>query len=186
MGMHYGTIKEKLPAVRYMLFFAHLGITLAAGCAAGKISNRCHGAQEKQVDITFSSEVNRIGIKKSVSGNGIRVKRQPLGDYIDYRFLLVGSLLPDIIDKPIGGILFFSVFQNSRIFAHTLLFSVLLIALGVFVQSRLRRPWLLALGFGSLGHLVLDEMWRYPETLLWPAYGWVFPKGGTRDFIGNF
>ena len=55
---------------------------------------------------------------------------------IDYRAVLVGSILPDIIDKPIGAYLFRSTFHNSRIFAHTLLFSVLLMLMGVEVELK--------------------------------------------------
>lgn len=40
---------------------------------------------------------------------------------IDYRFVMLGSILPDMIDKPIGAFLFRNTFHNSRIFAHTLI-----------------------------------------------------------------
>ena len=42
---------------------------------------------------------------------------------------------------------------------------------------------MLALAFGTLIHLILDQMWRTPTTLLWPAYGWAFPKENTTNWI---
>ena len=41
----------------------------------------------------------------------------------DLFLLVVGSLLPDIIDKPLGLILYHG-FGNGRLYAHTLLFNV--------------------------------------------------------------
>lgn len=31
-------------------------------------------------------------------------------------------------------------------------------------------------------HLILDEMWLYSHTLLWPFYGWAFPKTDIADY----
>nr|WP_292468287.1 metal-dependent hydrolase [Methanolobus sp.] len=42
--------------------------------------------------------------------------------HIKYRYVAFGSLLPDIIDKPIGRFLFADSIANGRIFAHTLVF----------------------------------------------------------------
>ena len=42
---------------------------------------------------------------------------------------------------------------------------------------------MLALAFGTLMHLILDQMWRAPTTLIWPAYGWAFPKENTTNWI---
>ena len=86
-----------------------------------------------------------------------------LSHRVDLRVLLVGSLLPDIIDKPIGLLVFPDLFGTGRLFCHTLLFCLLL-----------------ALSYGSAMHLVLDGMWRSPETLLWPAMGLIL-RGETHD-----
>lgn len=100
-----------------------------------------------------------------------------LGETFDVRFILVGSLLPDIIDKPLGQVLLREILNNGRIFSHTLVFLAVVGASGLFVYRRYSRTWLLALTLGTGAHLVLDSMWRTPQTLLWPAYGLAFDKG---------
>jgi hypothetical membrane protein len=95
---------------------------------------------------------------------------------IDYRLVLVGSLLPDIIDKPVGGLLFRGFFSNTRIFSHTLLFLAILTVAAVYLYRKKGQTWLVALSFGTFLHLILDGMWREPRTLLWPLYGWAFER----------
>lgn len=76
------------------------------------------------------------------------------------------------------------VFSNGRTFAHTAIFTLsLLVAVAI-----LWRHWgwiLLTLGYGSFIHLLLDEMWTTPHTLLWPLQGWAFTKGDTTDWLGQ-
>ena len=95
---------------------------------------------------------------------------------IDYRLILLGSLLPDIIDKPLGIYLLRDALSNGRIFSHTLLFVALLTAAGIYLYVNRKSLGLLCLSFGSLTHLVLDKMWLDPRTFLWPLYGWTFEK----------
>jgi len=104
---------------------------------------------------------------------------------LDIRVLLVGALLPDIIDKPLGHILFAESLSNGRIFGHTLLFAVLLAALGWWLYRKRHRVWLLTLAAGSFCHLVCDQMWRVPRTLFWPAYGFAFDKIAYDDYLGS-
>ncbi len=86
---------------------------------------------------------------------------------VDYRLVLVGSILPDLIDKPIG----ISLGLETRIWAHTFLFLVAVLAVSrVPAWGGLR-----LVGFGAATHLLLDEMWTQRETFLYPAYFWVFP-----------
>jgi len=42
------------------------------------------------------------GMEKLMARRGIR----KLPELLDYRLVLVGSMLPDIIDKPLGGLVF--------------------------------------------------------------------------------
>jgi hypothetical protein len=169
-----------------MLLFAHTGITLAVGVLVKNILVRSVVPQEetRKTKISPPSSAQLKLENDNSLGKGITPFPTWLKDHLDYRILIVGSLLPDLIDKPIGGIFFYTTFQNSRIFAHTLCFSVLLIALGLYILVRWRQLWLLTLGFGDLVHLILDQMWLYPRTLLWPAFGWNFPKSDTEGFIG--
>ena len=54
---------------------------------------------------------------------------------VDIRLLAIGSLLPDIIDKPVGQVFFRGTFSDGRIFSHTLLF-LALVSLGGYARRR--------------------------------------------------
>jgi len=95
---------------------------------------------------------------------------------MDIRFLLIGSLLPDIIDKPVGLIILRDTINNGRIFAHTLLFLVLLTLTASYFYRRYHDTRLLAFSLGTFTHLILDRMWRTPRTLFWPVFGLTFEK----------
>lgn len=102
---------------------------------------------------------------------------------IDYRLVLIGSLLPDIIDKPLSGIVLRDTFSSGRIFSHTLVFFMFLFVLGIYFWGRSKRPSLLVLAGGSLFHDLLDSMWHFGETFLWPIYGWRFPPGNPDEWL---
>ncbi len=94
-----------------------------------------------------------------------------------YGAVLVGAILPDLIDKPIGEILLADSLSNGRIFAHTLLFALILLLIGLYVYKRHGELWGLLLGGAALLHLCEDQMWLIPETLLYPLFGLAFPQG---------
>lgn len=101
---------------------------------------------------------------------------------IDYRVVMLGGVLPDLIDKPIGTIVFRAQFENGRIYGHTLLFSLLLVlGIGVFLRGRNARRWFV-LPIGCLIHLALDGMWDDPITLFWPFFGLGFPLTIGDDY----
>lgn len=102
---------------------------------------------------------------------------------IDYRAVLLGAILPDIIDKPIGAYFFRSTFHNSRIFAHTLMFSALLIIVGSLLLYIRRNNSILLLGISSSIHLILDSMWLYSSILFWPYFGLKFPVRPEGNWI---
>jgi hypothetical protein len=82
---------------------------------------------------------------------------------IDHRLVVVGALLPDVIDGPTGGVWV----------AHSLTASV---ALLVFVMLGTRhrrhaRRRLLALPIGTFLHLLLDGMWTRTHAFWWPLLG---------------
>jgi hypothetical protein len=85
----------------------------------------------------------------------------------DYRLAALAAVLPDLIDKPLAVF----VFPNSKaalLYAHTLLAH--LGAWGVAAATgRLPRalPYLLAFS----GHLLLDRIWKFPRTFLYPLRG---------------
>ena len=83
---------------------------------------------------------------------------------IDYRLVVAGALLPDLVDAPLGG---------ARV-AHALVFSVVLLTV-VMLATRGRRAArrrLLALPIGTFVHLVLDGMWARAHGFWWPFLGW--------------
>lgn len=86
---------------------------------------------------------------------------------VDYRLVLIGSVLPDLIDKPLG----IALGLETRIWAHTFLFLFAILALSFVPAARNAR----FVGFGVATHLLLDAMWTQRETVLYPAYFWVFP-----------
>lgn len=106
---------------------------------------------------------------------------------MDLRVLVLGGILPDLIDKPIGSILFTDYFQTGRIYAHTLLFAVgVLFTVMAFTRrgSAGRKRWM-ALPIGVFLHLLLD-MPLDAETLWWPMLGFEFPsfaKGAFLDLV---
>ena len=102
---------------------------------------------------------------------------------LDYRLLLVGSMLPDIIDKPLGVWLLSESLSNGRIFGHTLLLAVLLLGAGLYLYLGRRRVGVLCLTLGTLAHLVLDQMWLNPRTLLWPLYGLSFDRVAVEGWL---
>lgn len=103
---------------------------------------------------------------------------------MDLRWVLVGSLLPDVIDKPIGSIFFHDTFGSHRLFAHALVFPVTLLLVAMLATRRgtaLRRG-AIALVIGCFIHLVLDGVWTSPDGFLWPFFGFEFPRVPGSDF----
>ena len=108
-----------------------------------------------------------------------------LGRRIDIRLLLIGSLLPDIIDKPVGQVFFRETLNNGRIYCHTLLFLIIITLAGLYLYRWRSRTWLLVLSFGTFIHLISDQMWRSPQTLLWPVLGLAFERADLTDWMRN-
>jgi len=73
----------------------------------------------------------------------------------DMRLVALGSMLPDIIDKPLTilGV------GSGRFVAHSLLFTI-------FVSLLSRE-----VGFGCVNHLLLDRIWEEPKVLFLPFLG---------------
>lgn len=113
-----------------------------------------------------------------VLGLGILIPR--LKTFIDPKYLIIGALLPDLIDKPIGRVIFASTIANGRIIGHTLLFALLLILIGLYIYEKNKDKRALTLGIGSFFHILEDQMWAQPETFFWPLLGLNFPKDFTR------
>ncbi|MDX1691670.1 MAG: metal-dependent hydrolase [Acidimicrobiia bacterium] len=103
---------------------------------------------------------------------------------MDLRWVLVGSLLPDLVDKPIGAILFHDTFGTDRLVGHSVVFPVvmLFVVLGATRRGSGLRRGLIGLVIGSLLHLVLDAAWADPEAFWWPFFGFDFPMRPDSAF----
>jgi|ERR1035437_179819 hypothetical protein len=102
---------------------------------------------------------------------------------IDLRYLAIGAILPDLIDKPPGMVIFASIITTGRMIGHTFLFSFLLFLVGLYSYGKQRDIIILSLSIGSLFHLIEDQLWRVPKILFWPLKGLSFPKD-TIDYVG--
>ena len=157
-----------------MLIFGHTGITLGTAALLNRVITHSHRSAKVKRSILESQASPRNPFDK---GNSFVTPRLVLlAGRIDVRLLLIGSLLPDIIDKPVGMFFLRDIFSNGRIFCHTLLFLIVVSLGGLYLYWKHTKTWLLVLSFGTFMHLVLDGMWLAPQTLLWPLYGFSFPK----------
>ncbi|MFC1989726.1 metal-dependent hydrolase [Chloroflexota bacterium] len=106
-----------------------------------------------------------------------------LGTHVDIRLLVIASILPDIIDKPLGIYIFGEAISNGRIFCHTLLFLFLVTMAGVYLYRSSGKTHLFAVSFGILTHLIFDQMWRNPRTLFWPVLGLTFDRADAPGWL---
>jgi len=145
-----------------VLLFGHTGITL--GLALGW-------------DKGLSRRIPFLQTEKSQ-------RLTAVASEIDYRLVLLGSMLPDIIDKPVGVYLFGGTFDNGRIFCHTLLSLLIVLSIGLYRYRRYAVTGMLALAFGCGTHLIFDEIWNTPRTLFWPILGASFPGKDLDNYAG--
>jgi membrane-bound metal-dependent hydrolase YbcI (DUF457 family) len=83
----------------------------------------------------------------------------------------VGSLLPDLIDKPLEVLGAGDILGYEALFLHTFLAFVILGAVGILSLRLLRSP-VPAVVAGMVGlHQVMDLMWTTPEKWLYPFLG---------------
>jgi hypothetical protein len=108
---------------------------------------------------------------------GIALAAGRLSKNMDLLFLAIGAMLPDLIDKPLGWMVYGTP-NMGRIFAHTLLFLLILAAIALY--SRDIR--IISLAAGVSIHLFLDFMWLSPVILLWPMLGG-FPQAPYVDAL---
>jgi hypothetical protein len=81
----------------------------------------------------------------------------------DYRLVVVGALLPDVIDIWFGGARVTHAFVTSAV--------VLMVVMMATRHRRTLRRRLLAIPIGMFLHLVLDGMWTDQRVFWWPFLG---------------
>jgi membrane-bound metal-dependent hydrolase YbcI (DUF457 family) len=102
---------------------------------------------------------------------------------VDYRFVIVGSMLPDIIDKPLGEYILKDFFNNGRIVSHTLVFIAILGILALLVAKKYQFWGIGVLTLGAFLHQIEDQMWNAPASWFWPTFGWEFPKHQMDNYV---
>jgi inner membrane protein len=169
-----------------MFLLAHAGITLGCTLIVTNLVKKSYiQSSLPQETIATGTSLNP---QQEHATDCVYTTTSRLADlitHIDYRLLLLGSLLPDIIDKPVGGFFFQDLFSNGRIFSHTLLFLIALVLASIFIYRKRGKTWLVVISFGVFFHLILDSMWRQPKTLLWPLYGFSFERINLSNWLLN-
>lgn len=92
----------------------------------------------------------------------------------DSRWLIpcaAGAILPDLIDKPVGYILFPITIGYGRIYSHTLLVALLVLAVGLVIWKVKNNPGVMAVGVGILSHQIVDLMWLQTQNWYYPLLG---------------
>jgi len=151
-----------------MLLLAHTGITLGAAYILEQALRFRPKSRDKNIVIAAPKEPYPAWNKL------FSVK-------VDYRFILLGSILPDLIDKPLGLFVLPGVVENLRTFSHTVLFLFLVILAAFLVYRKQNAAWGFFIAFGVLMHFLLDSMWLEPASLLWPFLGSTFYKYPGMD-----
>lgn len=81
----------------------------------------------------------------------------------DYRFLIIGVLLPDAVDGPWGG--------ARALHSVTVSVAAMMVVMLVTVGRRTRRKKLLGLPIGLFLHLVFDGAFANTTVFWWPVTG---------------
>ena len=102
----------------------------------------------------------------------------------DMRFLLLGALIPDLIDMPVGTLS--ARYSSGELWFHTLAAAGLTLVAGIVFTNRrgIWRKRFVAVAIGMFFHLLLDGMWTSTDVFLWPFAGWEFPTGPTPYWSG--
>ena len=158
-----------------MLILGHAGIILSAAVLLSGAATVFRSPIPRQEKTAVASPDDPLNQPESWLTSLVR--------HVDIRLLLLGSLLPDIIDKPLGHIFFRETLSSGRTIGHTLFFLILITLAGLFLYRRGKKTWLLVVSFCVLAHLILDQMWKTPETLLWPFFGFAFEKHDITSWI---
>lgn len=106
-----------------------------------------------------------VGIGKAIAS--------PFGRALPLMPLIVGTLLPDVIDKPLYHAHISTFVSCTRTFGHTGLFLAAILAVAMITRSR---TWL-ALGVGVCTHAVLDgllDSFNGERSSTLVAFAWPF------------
>ena len=162
-----------------MLLFGHIGITTGVVKACHSLVSMSGPDSSYEPDSSSGFGIvirnKRLSLHHLLSGIKSRIGS------IDYRIVLLGSLLPDIIDKPLWLFAGSHFFFSGRGYAHTLLFNLVLF-ISALILIRYRKSGLLIISLCGFMHLIFDQIWNRPAVLLWPLLGAV-PRDEIADWV---
>ncbi len=164
-----------------MLLFGHIGITagVVKACDTLVSMSRPDNSYEPGSNSRFGLVIRERRLRLHHLLSGIKGRTGS----IDYRIVLLGSLLPDIIDKSLWLLAVGYIAPSGRGYAHTLLFNLALFICGL-ILVRYRKSWLLIISLCSFMHLIFDQIWNSPVVLLWPLLGPI-PEKETVGWLFN-
>ena len=164
-----------------MLLFGHIGITagVVKACDTLVSMSRPDNSYEPGSSSRFGIVIRERRLRLHHLLSGIKGRTGS----IDYRIVLLGSLLPDIIDKSLWLLAVGYIAPSGRGYAHTLLFNLALFICGL-ILVRYRKSWLLIISLCSFMHLIFDQIWNSPVVLLWPLLGPI-PEKETVGWLFN-
>ena len=106
------------------------------------------------IPLSLRTFLNSLGWALAAAQAGEAAHRKTAGraldagaKLMDYRWLVIGAILPDMIDKPLSLLVLPQVLDTTRLIAHTLLFPLLLFVVWR-LDSGLRLIFLFPLAIG--------------------------------------
>jgi hypothetical protein len=88
-----------------------------------------------------------------------------VSEKVDLRWVVFFGILADLVDKPLGLILFRQTLNNGRVYFHSILVNLLVMTVLIIV----RKPLVYSLALWV--HQFCDLMWARPWVALWPLKG---------------
>ena len=101
------------------------------------------------------------------AGSSNALRAGPFMGRIDYRVVAVGALLPDLVDKPLVWFVLRDSDLGGHHVGHSVLFSLVLLVLGLAVAGRGDNRVLLV-AFGAITHIFYDSLTHVPWSILYP------------------
>ena len=99
-------------------------------------------------------------------------------------FVAIGSVLPDLVDKPLGYIIFGSTLDNGKIYIHSLIIVLLLFITDLLVWRLFKSASGIFIAAGVLIHQLVDMMWTRQVNWYYPFFG-QYQTETTPDYFLN-
>lgn len=108
---------------------------------------------------------------------------------IDYRWVALGALLPDLIDKPLAWSGLIGSHTGGHFIGHAILFQVALLLTGLALARR-GHCELVLVAIGALTHIAADCTTHVPRSVFWPFVTLPVSHNptvvGTTNIAGEF